>query len=199
MFCWSAKFLGEKKVYFSSDWDDGHDGMVKKMHDLYSQADAVVTYNGDKFDIPKLHGEFILAGLKAPPQATSIDVIKTVRKFGFLMNRLAFVGPLLGIGQKVKHEGFDLWVKVINGDNKAREKMKKYNIQDVILLEKLYLKILPFVRNHPHLGKNKQACGACDGTILHSRGFRRTKSFKIQRLQCQKCGSWQDGKREKVI
>jgi ribonuclease D len=76
--------------------------------------------------------------------------------------------------------------------------MGKYCKQDVKLLEKLYLKVRPFIKNHPHLGKAAHECGACNSNHVQSRGYRRTKYFRIQRLQCQACGQWQDGKREKI-
>src|SRR3546814_11565670 len=78
------------------------------------------------------------------------------------MNRLAFICPLLKVGQKVKHEGFPLWVSVLEGDTKAQNRMKKYCIQDTKLLVTLYKKIKPFIRNHPFFGE-RGACGACDG------------------------------------
>lgn len=197
LLCVGLKWLGQRETYLFSTWEHGHNGMLEKVHDFISNADAVITYNGDKYDIPKLMGEFALAGMTSPPPVTTIDVLKAVKKFGFFMNRLAFIGPLFGLGEKLKHEGFDLWIKVEQGDPKAQARMAKYCIQDVRLTEKLYLKVKPFIRNHPFLG-DRGACGACDGKVLQSRGYRRTKSFKIQRLQCQTCGSWQDGKREKV-
>lgn len=195
----AAKWLGDKEVHFFSEWTHSRTEMIQAAHDLLTEADAVVTYNGDKFDLPKLHGEFLLNGFKAPPPVTSIDVLKTVKKLGFLMNRLAYIGPLTKAGGKVKHEGFELWSKVLNGDDKAREKMKKYNIQDVVLLESLYKKIKPFMKNHPHLGEGKQECGACGSKKTQSRGYRRTKYFLIQRIQCQDCGSWSEGTRKKVV
>lgn len=199
MICFAAKWVGEPEVFFYSDWTHSHGEMVRAAHELLSEADAVIHFNGDKFDLPKLHGEFLLEGMTAPPRPTSIDLVKTVRKMGFVMNRLAFIGPLLKIGAKVKHEGFELWAKVLEGDEKARAKMEKYNRQDTVLTEKLYLKIRPFIYNHPHMGESgPQECGACGSNRLHSRGYRRTKTFKIQRLQCQTCGSWQDGRREKI-
>ena len=60
MICFGAQWLGERKVQFYSDWEHGHKGMVKAAHKLLNEADAVVTYNGDKFDIPKMNGEFLL-------------------------------------------------------------------------------------------------------------------------------------------
>lgn len=199
LLCVGVKWFGEKETEVFTEWDHGHEGMVRAIHTLLSEADVVVTYNGDKYDLRKLEGEFLLAGLPPPPPPTSIDCLKAVKKFGFFMNRLGFVAPFLGLGSKLEHEGMALWTKVDKGDPRAQKKMAKYCAQDVILLEKLYKKIRPYIRNHPHTGKTKGiACGACNSTRLQSRGVRRTKMFKIQRIQCQDCGSWSDGKREKA-
>lgn len=197
--CFSAKWLGEKDMFFYSEWKDGVEGMAKAAHDLLSEADAVVTYNGDHFDIPRLRGLFLELEFKDIPPVTSIDVYKAIKKLGFLSNKLAFVGPALAIGRKIKHEGFSLWTKVIEGDEKARARMERYCKQDVRLTELVYKRVKPFIKNHPHLGTTKGIeCGSCGSKKLHSRGWRRTKSFRIQRVQCQDCGSWSDGKREKV-
>ena len=197
--CFGAKWFGAKETFFYSAWEHGHEAMIKAAHDLLSEADAVVTFNGDRFDIPKLTGEFVLEGLPPVPPLTSIDTIKTVKKLGFLMNRLAYIGPLLKVGQKIKHEGFDLWVKVLDDDAAAQRRMQRYCVQDVKLTEKLYRKLRPFIKNHPHLGTTgSTACGACGSHKVQSRGYRRTKAFRIQRLHCQSCGSWHDGKREKI-
>lgn len=199
LLCVGVKWLGDKYARVFSDWNDGHLEMLIAVHEMMSYADAIVTYNGDKYDLPKLQGEFVLNGLGPTPPATSIDVLKAVKKFGFFMNRLAFVGPLLGLGSKVEHEGFSLWSKVDQGDEKAQEKMSEYCAQDVNLLEKLYLRVRPFIKNHPHMGKvGKSECPACGSHNVQSRGTRRTRAYKIQRLHCQDCGHWGDGTRKKV-
>jgi len=198
MLCFCAHWIGSKEFLFFSKWEHGRDGMAKAALDLLTEADAVLTYNGDKYDLPKLYGEIFLAGLEPPPPPTSIDLLKAVKKFGFLMNRLAYIGPLLGAGKKVKHHGFNLWKEVLDGDSKAEKTMKKYCIQDVRVLANLYKRVKPFIRNHPFLGKDRHDCGNCGHNHLQSRGVRRTKSFLIQRLQCMNCGAWQDGTRKKV-
>jgi hypothetical protein len=197
LLCFGYKWLGEKNAHVITEWEHGHQGMVEQAHAVMAEADAYVTYNGDRFDIPKMNGEFLLAGLAPLAPTTSIDVIKTVKKLGFFMNRLGFIGPFVGIGGKVEHEGMALWTKVENGDENAQGRMKKYCAQDVKLTEKLYKKVLPFIRNHPHLSP-KEACGACGAKSTQKRGFRYTKSFEIQRLQCTSCGSWSDGTRKKI-
>lgn len=198
LLCVGAKWLHESKVHVFSEWEHGHDQMLEKIHALMFEADAIIGYNSDKYDIPKLRGEFLLHGLPQLPPTTSIDLIKSVKKLGFFMNRLAFIGPFLGLGKKLEHEGFSLWTKVLNGDPKAQRKMAKYCKQDVLLTERLYYKILPAIANHPHLGREKRECGACGSSRVHVSKYRRTKYFKIQQLHCQDCGSYQDGTREKI-
>ena len=198
--CFGARWVGEKEVIFHSDWKDGHDGMIRAAHALLSEADAVVTFNGDRFDIPKLTGEFLLAGLPPPPSITSIDLIKTIKyRFGFDSNRLAFVGPLLDVGKKMKHEGFDLWVKVMNGDVKAQAKMEKYCNQDVKVTEALYKRIRSYITTHPALRAiGSTACTKCGNKTTQRRGYRYTACYRIQRLQCTNCHGWSSGKKEKV-
>lgn len=198
MLCFCARWEGESNYQFFSKWEDGRDGMAKAALELLSEADAVVTYNGDRYDIPKIMGEILLAGLTPPPAPTSIDIFKTVKKMGFVMNRLAYIGPLLGVGGKVPHEGFRLWRDVLEGKESAQKKMKRYCIQDVRLLVRLYERIKPFIKNHPHMGTSKHECGACGSNDTQKRGFRRTKHYLIQRIQCNSCGSWSEGTRTKV-
>jgi hypothetical protein len=193
--CFGAKWQGSNKMIFYSDWQHGHAEMIAQAHRLFEEADAIVTYNGDRFDLPKLQGEFLLADLPPPAPPTSIDVYKAVKKLGLLSNKLAFVGPLLTEEGKLKHEGMELWTRVINGCPKAQAKMQRYCSQDVRLLEKVYDRVKPYIANHPKL-RHGEVCGACGSTHLQSRGYRKTKSFRIQSLQCQQCGSWQAGKRE---
>jgi hypothetical protein len=197
--CVGAKWLGKAATEFYSEWEHGHEEMIRKTYSLLSEADAVITYNGDRFDLPKLKGEFALLGLPAPPPIASIDVYKSVKKLGLVSGKLAFVGPFFAIGKKIKNAGFPLWTGVIDGDERCQRDMTKYCLQDVKLLEKVYDRLKAHIHNHPHLGDTgAHACGACGSTKVHSRGDRRTKMFKIQRLQCQGCGSWFDGKREKI-
>lgn len=194
--CFGAKFAGERKMHFYSDWQHGHDAMVRAAHDLFTEADAIVTYNGDRFDLPKLQGEFLLAGLPPPPPPTSIDVYKAVKKLGLLSNKLAFVGPLVTGDDKLKHEGFRLWTSVLEGCPKARKKMERYCAQDVRLLEQVYDRCKAYIPNHPHLGKTaSNDCGSCQSGPLQHRGYRRTRAFRIERLQCQACGAWSSGKK----
>jgi len=199
LLCICLKFSDEKEFQFYSTWTHTKDEMLQATRNAIIEADAVVTYNGDKYDLPKINGELLRHSLPPLPPVTSIDVIKTVKKLGFFMNRLAFIGPFLGLGGKVKHQGFNLWKEVLEGDSRAQAKMRKYCIQDVRLLAKLYYKVRPFCKEHPHLGfSDPSACPACGSVHVHQRGVRRTRSMVVQRIMCQSCGLWFSGKRSKV-
>ncbi len=198
MLCFSAHWIGTKEYLFYSLWNDGREGMAKAAKALLEECDAVITYNGDKYDLPKINGEIILAGLTPPPPVTSIDLLKAIKKFGFNMNRMAYIAPLLGVGKKIDNGGFGLWKDVLDGVEKAQKKMRRYCINDVRITARIYKKIKPFIKNHPHMGSTYHECGACGSNHMQSRGTRRTKHFSIQRLHCQNCGSWSDGVRRKI-
>lgn len=200
MLCWSAKYVGGKYV-FGLDERDGRETMLEMLRTELVAADAVVTYNGDKFDLPKINGQLLQAGLKPIPSVTSIDLYKTVKKMGLMYNRLEYVSELLKIGSKIKHEGFALWRKIEEGDAAAWGRMVRYNQQDVRLTERLYKKLRPFIANHPYLGPGSggiTGCPCCGSTKVQHRGTRRTRASIIERLQCIACGHWFPGKRRKA-
>jgi len=198
MLCFAAKWHGEKKMYFASEHDMGHREMVEYTHGFLELADAVVTYNGDQFDLKHIHREFLLAGLTPPAPYKSIDLLKVVRQqFRFPSNSLAYVSKALGIGAKAKHEGHELWVKCMAGDEDAWKRMRRYNIQDVKLLESLYDQLRPWIKGHPHHGLYgaEGDCPNCGGGPLQRRGFSMTGVGRFQRFQCQGCGTWSRGTR----
>jgi DNA polymerase elongation subunit (family B) len=196
--CWSAKWLGEEKVYYHSVQHSKPASMLERIHRLLNEADAVIHYNGKSFDIPTLNKEFLLHGLKPPAPYKQIDLLLVCRdKFRFPSNKLNYVSQALKLGAKAEHEGFDLWVKCMAGDKDAWKRMETYNRQDVILLEKLYDKILPWIGQHPSRGAfdgdDLQCCTNCGSEDVQSRGYAVTRVYKYRRYQCRGCGHWLRG------
>lgn len=197
--CVGFGWYGQSHVDFLAEWTVGRAEMLRLTAGALNLADAVVTYNGNKFDLPRLRGEMAQASIPSPAPVTSIDLYETCKRLGFQSNKLAFVGPHLGIGEKVKHEGFRLWAGIESGDEKAQRKMMRYNKQDVRLLGKLYSKLRPFIATHPTLhNDNRQQCRACGSHKTQQRGTRRTRASIIERWQCQSCGHWFPGKATRV-
>jgi len=186
-----------KRAEVLTEWEHGYEGMMRATCEAIIEADAVSTYNGARFDIPKIRGACLLAGLPPPPSPTQIDLFKTARSMGFVSSKLDYIAGALGLGSKLKHDGFSMWVDVFNGCPKARAKMARYCAGDVNLTEKVYERLRPYIINHPHMAEVKRdQCGACGSTRLQSRGVHRSKAYITQRLQCQNCGSWASGRRE---
>ena len=192
--CWAAKWYDQRNVMFDSVHDSSPKKMVKGIHKLLDEADVVVHYNGQRFDIPKLNSEFILHGLDPPSQYRQIDLLKTTRsQFGFTSNKLDYVTQHLEIGAKVKHLGMDLWRDCMADCPKAWKIMRKYNIQDVRLLEDYYNRILPWIKNHPNWGvyldADRPTCGNCGSEEIKKNGVERTNRQTYQRYKCQACGT----------
>lgn len=194
--CWAAKWLGNKKVMFDSVHQSTEKQMLKGIHRLLNDADAVVHYNGKKFDVPTLNKEFLLNGMMPPAPYKQIDMLQQSRSaFRFQSNKLDYVAQQLGLGRKTAHEGFQLWVKCMAGDKAAWKRMKKYNMNDVVLLEKVYQRMLPWISGHPNHGTygSGALCPSCGGDNLQKRGTATNASGKYPRLQCVDCGTWARG------
>lgn len=191
--CWAAKWYGQKQVMFDSvQKTQPTKVMLQRIHDLISEADAVVHYNGSRFDMPILNKEFLLHNLAPPAPYKQIDLLRVVRKeFRFPSNKLDYIAQRLGLGKKTAHEGYQLWVKCMNKDPVAWKTMEKYNKQDVILLEKVYDRLLPWIKSHPNRNLyGGDGCPTCGSHKLQKRGFNHTTTGTFQRFQCTNCGSW---------
>jgi DNA polymerase elongation subunit (family B) len=194
--CYAAKWLGEEDIYFDSVHQSKPKAMLKGIHELLDSSDAVIHYNGTKFDIPTLNKEFLLNKLLPPSPYKQIDLLRVVRSnFRFPSNKLDYVSQRLGLGKKHAHEGHDLWVKCMNGDKDAWKRMEEYNIQDVVLLESLYDNLLPWIKNAPNrnLYQDTTGCPTCGSTRLQKRGTAVSTIGSYQRYQCRDCGSWSQG------
>ncbi len=193
MICWAAKWIGLEDTYFKSVFHDNKEEMISVIWNYLDEADAVVHYNGQKFDMPHINTEFVRAGMEPPSPYQQIDLLKTVRKaFNFPSNKLALVSKELGLEGKIENEGFPLWVKCMNNDHDAWERMKEYNIRDVEMLEPLYLKLRPWATSLPSFAAmaGEDLCPACGSAKLELRGSSYTRTGKYQRFRCKDCGSW---------
>ena len=145
MLCFGAKWLGEKSVNFKSVHHDGKKAMLEELHRLMDEADALVGWNSAAFDHKHINREFLENGMTPPAPTKDLDLMTIVKaNFQFPSNKLDYVAQKLGVGSKVKHSGFELWIGCMNDDKKAWAEMKRYQIQDVQLLDSLYDILLPW-------------------------------------------------------
>lgn len=205
LICAAWKVLGQKKVHAVSRLDDPkrfakdpHDDayVLETLHKVLSSADILIAHNGDEFDLKITKGRMLVHGLPPLPPILSIDTLKVARKqFLLNANNLNYLGSLLKVGNK-KPTKQGLWLKVLQGDKSAIRQMVAYNKQDVLLLERVFLKLRPHIADHTNRqlfgtsGHGRLDCPRCGSSDIQSRGIHRAATQVYQRFACQACGGW---------
>lgn len=194
--CFAAKWTDREKVMF-------HKGpkMIAAAHKLLSDADAVVHYNGNSFDIPWLQSEMVRQQMTPPSPWQNIDLLRVVRRqFRFPSNKLDYVaGELLG-EHKEATGGHATWIGCMAGDRKAWALMEQYNRADVELTERLFNVLKPWIRQLPNPALYGDAdvaehtCPQCGSDNISKRGLAYTALSSYQRYQCNECQRWSRGK-----
>ena len=195
------KFSGKKKVH--SSYHKNEKTIVKELSEAVSSADIIVHHNGDKFDLKKLNAKVVQYGLKPIPKIATIDTLKVCRReFAFTSNRLDYVGKILGVGGKMENPP-NLWMRALQGDKKALKQMEKYNKRDVTLLEDVYLKLRPYIKNHPNMNTFRKddidGCPRCGSINLVKYGVYTSQSGTKQKYRCNDCFSFCRGKKSLSI
>lgn len=195
------KVLGEKKVHSVSVLDnpklyakDPHNDLhvLKTLHKVLSEADCIVAHNGDSYDIKFTEGRMIYHSLDPLPPIPSIDTLKVAKSRLLLnSNKLDYLGRYLGLGKKISTKN-ELWLRVLQGDKTAIREMVKYNEYDVVLLEKVFLKLRPYAANYINrqLFSDSKGCPRCGSLKVQSRGLHRAITRSYRRFQCQACMGW---------
>lgn len=199
MLSFAAKWLDDDKIYYHDVQHSTELQMMKMLFEMLDEADIVVAHNGDKFDLPHVQGRGLVLGLKPPAPYKTIDTVRVARyEFNFPSNSLEYLSIVLDLKNKKdghkKFPGFELWLGVLANNPEAWAEMKEYNIQDILVLEELYLKMRPYMKRHPNVGvfddKDHAVCPKCGSDHIHYRGFAHTSVGRYHRFQCNDCGGW---------
>ena len=197
--CWSARWHGTKgkKVLFNSEHQSSTVEMLTELRDLLDEADVVVGYNSDGFDIPWTTEQFLINGVELPSPYLTVDLYKLNKKHLRMPSRKLDYMALDLLGQrKVANGGIRLWLQCMDPSDPDHEKawrmMEKYAKQDTALLEPLFNIMRPFIRNvnFGHFSHHDFACTHCGSGNLQARGYSTTQAGKFQRYCCNDCGGW---------
>lgn len=199
--CFAAKWLDRKDVMYRSVYHDGKTMMLNSLWYLLDRADIVEHYNGDSFDLPIINAEFIKADMTPPSPSRSVDYFKIVKKnFKFTFKGMDEVSKLLGVSGKSHGKlGMSTWLDCLQDDNSAWERMMEYNIQDVLALEELRPKLLPWMSNPPNMGLytgKEFVCTTCGSEDVQKRGYRYTATARYHSFKCNDCGHWSRSKKK---
>lgn len=196
------KVFGEKKTHCINAWDfpnwkkniNDDSKLVEALREILVSADAVVTHNGRRFDWKFIQTRMLKHNLKPLPNIPHIDTCSEAKK-NLLMfnNRLNTIAKFMTTEEKLENGGWSLWQKVMQKDPKSMKLMSEYCMKDVDVLEAVFKKLRPFIKNIPNHnifqpGKSR-LCPSCGGTRLQKHGVRVTKISAYQRYHCMDCGS----------
>lgn len=195
--CW--KWLGDKKIHEASVLDSPRRDIFNDRHicealaDAINSSDAIVTQNGDRFDLPWARTRMVKHGMRPFKPVPTWDTKKMAKSyFYFNSNRLDYMGKfLLGEG-KIKTEA-ELWLACMRGDRKAIRQMITYCKGDVGLLERVFVKLRPYAPNKFNQAIQDftgRTCPACGKEELRQWGTSRSAVTMYQRYLCGACGAW---------
>jgi hypothetical protein len=196
---WAAKWMGDDKTVMYEDTRDKKDfrddkKILEKLWKLLDEADIVLTQNGVKFDNRKVNARFIMHGMEPPSSYRNIDTLRMAKKhFGFTSNKLEYMTDKLCTKYKksghAKFSGFALWKGCMEGNVEAWDEMKDYNVLDVLSLEELAEKLLPWDTTINFSVYTEENVCSCGSTELKKNGFYYTNASKFQKYRCKQCGA----------
>ncbi len=194
----ACKWLHDPAIHYEDTQNQSEKKLLKSLFRYLDEADIVVAHNGNKFDLPTIQGRALVNGLKPPSPYKTVDTLLVARyEFNFPANSLEYLAILLECAPKDQHHkfpGFMLWTECLKNNPEAWEEMKIYNKQDVLTLEEIYLKMLPYMKRHPNVAVYSEPdsiiCPKCGSSHIQSRGYVTTNVGKYKKFQCQTCGGW---------
>lgn len=202
------RVYGEKRSHGINAWDfptwkqDVNDdrAVCERILEVFRGADAVITFNGKRFDEKFIQTRLRMHKLGHLPRAQHIDLCSVAAANLFLLNnRLKTVAKFLLNDAKLEHDGWPLWVRTHGGAKRNRDKsaealMSKYNLKDVDLMVPLFETLRPLIKNIPNHNVftpagSKNCCPSCGSTRLRSEGIRATQARTYRRYVCKDCGT----------
>ena len=208
----AAKWLDDsddKIIYHdTTNMEDLRDDseLLPILHKLLDEADIVVGQNSKAFDMKKINARLALAGMNPPSPYRQYDTKIIAKKhFKFTSNKLAYMTDKLCTKYKKldhgKFGGFELWKQYLLGNPEAHKEMKEYNKYDVLSLQELFLKLLPWddsINFNPYNDCDYDVC-TCGSIDFKKKGFHYTNTNRYQRYECKNCGkSMRSRKAEKL-
>ena len=192
---WAAKWLYDDNVQSdvvtpeeAKNRDDKR--VLQSIWKLLDEADIVIGHNGDRFDLRKLSWRFISQDMTPPSPSRTVDTLKIARREFFAPSyKQDFLTKYFQLQNKLE-TNFQLWKDCEAGDPEKLEEMVEYNRHDVIGLEELYLRIRPYIRNHPNLGvlMDMDVCPNCGSEhIEETEGIYFTTANQFPVYRCQGC------------
>jgi hypothetical protein len=192
---YSAKWLGEETIVSNRIYEAQNDEvLVRELSELMSNADLIVAHNAQKFDIPLIKTRMVALGMTPPSPSKIVDTLRIAKaEFRFPSNSLDSIAAYLGLPRKMSHSGFELWTRCMAMDDNAFEEMLEYNVQDVVVLEEVYMRLRHWSKTHPNVALYEPAgkvrcvcCGSEKLSLIDKKYYTNASTFAL--YNCMDCG-----------
>lgn len=188
---------GEVKIDKLNDFEVDHSSddrlLVERMWELFDEADIVVAHNSN-YDKGWANQQFVKYDLPPPSNYQVVCTLKAAKKaFSLPSNSLAASAQYFNLTRKLSHEGISLWKRCMEMEDEAFDEMAEYCAGDIVTLQELYHKILPYMPTHPnhalYYEDSKRRCKMCGSENINLTGkYHHTTVSKFATWQCGDCG-----------
>lgn len=192
---WAAKWLYDEHIQSDvvtpeESIDRNDKRVLESIWSLLDKADIVIGHNGERFDLRKLRWRFISHNMQPPTPFRVIDTLKIARREFFAPSyKQDFLTKYFELPNKLSTD-FQLWADCEQGDATRLEEMVEYNRHDVMGLEQMYIKLRPYIRNHPNLAvmMDDDVCTHCGSQdLMETNAEHYTSAYKYPIYRCNDC------------
>jgi len=189
--CFGYKLLGGKTQVPSladfprpSKKEEPDARLLKFVHKVLTEdADIIVSWYGKEYDRKFLNSRMLMVGLPPLPPLNSehVDLYFTARgNLKLHANRLQSVSEALGCPYSKTPVRADIWRMAMREDPQAMRYIIDHCKRDVDILVWCYMKLRPFVRQHPYVADRRCSSRAAESATScaehradHARRMRR--------------------------
>lgn len=204
MLTWAGKFVGNPNIIsyklpdFEEQFKEDHTNdrlLIEAMWRVLDECDIFVAHNA-RFDVGWFNQRCLYWGMNPPSPYKVIDTLRELKQICALpSNSLAASANYFELpNRKLDNAGWSLWQRCMIGEPEAFDEMETYNIGDITTLEDLYLKLRPFMKNHPNVAlyqdSQEECCVACGSNklevIVGKSSYTQLSEFEVLRCECGK-------------
>lgn len=190
--CASWRWVGEKRIGFAAEWDDGPEAFAQTMRDLLDEADIITGHYVNGADRKWLNSLFRDHHINWPSPYKVIDTLAIARRdLGDESMTLDALCQRFGIPTKSGKYDPVVARAACEGDRKAQREITAYNKGDVEASTGLYFMTLPLAHGHPHVapakGMTELRCPRCSSRDVHRAGSWTPGTYIYERFRCDAC------------
>lgn len=184
--------------------------VVVKLIEAINKADAIVSYNGKKFDTKKLNTRALFWGLPPVTYPPHVDLIQDAKRvFKFPSNSMQNISDYLSLEGKISTSSSRLWQRCAEYENydvcqNALEEMLTYNLQDIVATRDLHKRFMGWSKTTPNIatitkqvqGRNLKEdtellcihCGSSDVSKIMVDGVAKKGYTAVSSFDLYRCG-----------